>query len=86
MARGLLHVWADDVTSALIGAATDESWRVREMAAKVVARHVVDDALDAVVALCQDDVPRVREAARRAVITLTSVEDCRSTTNAGEVG
>jgi|ERR1022692_1426069 HEAT repeat protein len=71
-ARGLLHVWADDATPAIIAATTDESWRVREMAAKVIARHQVGDALAAVVALKNDPVPRVRAAADRAVMILSA--------------
>ena len=71
-ARGLLHIWADGATPAIIAATTDESWRVREMAAKVIARHKVGNALAAVVALKHDPVPRVRAAADRAVITLSA--------------
>lgn len=51
----------------LVRATEDPYWRVREMAAKVVARHVVADALEAVGLLCEDPVPRVRAAAERAV-------------------
>lgn len=69
--RGLLHVWDEAATVATIRATVHSSWRVREMAAKVVARHIVDDALDAVVELCGDPVARVRVAADRAVIALT---------------
>ena len=71
-ARGLLHAWADDATPAIIAATADESWRVREMAARVIARHRVGDALAAVVALEDDPVPRVRAAAERAVMTLSA--------------
>ena len=71
-ARGLLHVWADDATAAIIAATTDESWRVREMAAKVIARHRVGDALAAAVTLRDDPVPRVRAAADRAVMHLSA--------------
>ena len=44
-ARGLLYVWDDSALPAVVEATSDEHWRVREMAAKVVARHQVDDAL-----------------------------------------
>jgi HEAT repeat protein len=71
-ARGLLHIWADDATPTIIAATTDEAWRVREMAAKVIARHKVGDGLAAVVALKDDPVPRVRAAADRAVMTLSA--------------
>ena len=68
--RGLLHVWSDEATPALLRATDDPAWRVREMAAKVVGRHAVGDALDAVVRLREDPRPRVRSAADRAVTAL----------------
>jgi HEAT repeat protein len=70
-ARGLLHAWAPEATGAIVHATGDESWRVREMAAKVVARHRVGNALDAVAGLRDDPVPRVRAAAERALAILT---------------
>jgi HEAT repeat protein len=71
-ARGLLHAWDPAATAAIIGATSDEAWRVREMAAKVVARYRVGDAFDAVAALRTDPVERVRAAAARAVTVLTA--------------
>lgn len=71
-ARGLLHVWDARATAAIIAALADEHWRVREMAAKVVARHRVDAGFDAVTALRADPVPRVRAAAERATVMLTA--------------
>ena len=71
-ARGLLHVWADGAAGAIIGATADDHWRVREMAAKVIARHRIGDGLAAVVALKDDRVARVRAAAERAVMTLSA--------------
>ena len=65
-ARGLLHVWDDGATTAIIGATSHESWRVREMAAKVIARHGVLAAIDVVVTLMDDENARVRSAASRA--------------------
>jgi HEAT repeat protein len=70
-ARGLLYVWEDRATPAIVRATADEAWRVREMAAKVIARHRVDDALEAVTGLRDDQVPRVRSAADRAIARLT---------------
>ena len=69
-ARALLHVWDDRATFAIIDATTHESWRVREMSAKVVARHEVFGAIDAVVALLEDENVRVRSAASRAIARL----------------
>jgi hypothetical protein len=71
-ARGLLHAWNDAATEAIVHATTDDAWRVREMASKVIARHRVGDALDAIAALRADSVPRVRAAAERAVVILTA--------------
>ncbi len=71
-ARGLLHAWSDEATESLVRSLRDDAWRVREMATKVVAAHLVGDALDAVVALRADPVLRVRTAAERALVRLTS--------------
>jgi HEAT repeat protein len=71
-ARGLLHAWDPAATSAIIGATRDEAWRVREMAAKVIARHEVGAAFGAVTELRADPVERVRTAAARAVTVLTA--------------
>lgn len=71
-ARGLLHAWDTSATSAVIQATTDDAWRVREMAAKVIARHSVGDALEAVARLRDDPVPRVRAASERAVQLLVA--------------
>jgi len=71
-ARGLLHVFDDRAAAAVIEALADEHWRVREVAAKVVAKHAIDDALTAVADLRADPVPRVRAAAGRATIRLTA--------------
>jgi hypothetical protein len=82
-ARGLLHAWgeradlaaeAEPATGAIIGALRDPAWRVREMAAKVVAARCVGQALDAVAALRDDPIPRVRAAAGRAVVLLTAAQ------------
>jgi hypothetical protein len=71
-ARGLLHVWDETAAPAIIQATGDESWRVREMAAKVIARHGSGDALDSVLKGRDDPVARVRAAAERAVQSLTA--------------
>jgi HEAT repeat protein len=71
-ARGLLHAWDDRAAAVIIQATADSAWRVREMAAKVIARHRIGDALPAVARLRTDPVPRVRAAAGRAVVLLTA--------------
>jgi HEAT repeat protein len=70
-ARALLYAWDDAAADAVLAALADEAWRVREMAAKVVARRGIGEALAAVAALQQDPVPRVRAAATRALAVLT---------------
>ena len=40
-ARGLLHVWDDSATSAVVAGLADEHWRPAEMCLKVTARHDV---------------------------------------------
>src|SRR5690349_24868979 len=71
-ARGLLHAWDDRATAVIIQATADDAWRVREVAAKVIARHRVEGAFAAVARLREDRVPRVRAAAQRAVVILTA--------------
>jgi len=71
-ARGLLHIWDDSATAAIVQATVDEAWRVREMAAKVIARHQIGDAMIAVAELRSDQVTRVRAAAERAVMILAA--------------
>ncbi len=70
--RGLLWLWDDAATKAVVTSLSDEAWRVREMGAKVVARHVLESALPSVAALQRDPVARVRQAAARAVMRLSS--------------
>ncbi len=70
--RGLLWAWDGGQLSAVTAALGDESWRVREMAAKVVARHLLGDLLEQVALLREDPVPRVRAAGTRAVEVLTA--------------
>lgn len=74
-ARGLLHAWQAEATQVVVQATRDDSWRVREMAAKAIAKHRVDEALDAVLGLRDDPIPRVRTAAARAVRQLTAAAE-----------
>lgn len=73
-ARGLLWAWDDGTAAraAVVAMTRDSSWRVREMAAKVAARHRVGEALEAMQALQQDPVPRVRAAAERAATRIVA--------------
>ena len=72
-ARALLYAWDDSAQPAVLGALADESWRVREMAAKVAAKRKIGDALSVVAEMSTDPVPRVRAAAARATAILTAV-------------
>jgi hypothetical protein len=65
-------VRGEAVVDAVVEALADPAWRAREMAAKVVARRRLDDALEAVARLSWDPVPRVRAAASRALVRLTA--------------
>ena len=73
-ARGLLYAFDEPAAEAIIEALGDEHWRVREMAAKVIARHKIGAALGSVAGLRDDPVPRVRTAAERAVVVLTAAQ------------
>ena len=66
-ARGLLHCYQPSAARDVVAALGDEHWRVREMAAKVVATWEVGEAADGLVPLLDDDVPRVRAAAARGL-------------------
>ena len=72
--RGLLWSWDDRATASVVDALDDEAWRVREMAAKVVARNLVGEAMTAVAERRDDPVPRVRRAAERALLRLTETD------------
>jgi len=72
-ARALLYAWDDSAQDAVLAALADEACRVREMAAKVVARRQLGEGVRAVASLQHDDpVPRVRAAAAKATAVLTA--------------
>ncbi len=66
-ARGLLHVWDDSATTAVVTGLADEHWRPAEMCLKVVARHDVAGAGDPAAVLLGHELPRVRAQALRAL-------------------
>lgn len=70
--RGLLWAWDDVAFPAVEAALHNESWRVREMALKVVARHRLDNATEAAAELREDVNARVRAAASRALLRLAA--------------
>lgn len=66
-ARTLLHAWDPVAASAVVQGLGDEAWRVREMCAKIAARHELGAAAPECARLAQaDEVPRVRVASLRA--------------------
>ena len=73
-ARGLLYAFDDSAAEAIIEVLGDEHWRVREMAAKVIAKHKIGAALGTVAGSRDDPIPRVRSAAERAVVVLTAAQ------------
>jgi hypothetical protein len=66
-ARGLLWAWEDKAAPAVLSALTDDAWRVREMATRVVIRHGLVDALPTLKRMVKHDPnARVRNVAERA--------------------
>ncbi len=73
-ARGLLHVWDDVATSAVVRGLADEHWRPAEMCLKVAAKHEVAGAGDGAAALADHELPRVRAQAMRALAVVGDSE------------
>ncbi|MGH3348526.1 MAG: HEAT repeat domain-containing protein [Nocardioides sp.] len=73
-ARGLLHVWDDAATDAVVKGLVDEHWRPAEMCLKVTARHDVAGAGDGAAALADHELPRVRAVAIRALAVAGDTE------------
>jgi hypothetical protein len=67
--RAFLYVWDPQAEPAVVAACSDEHWRVREMAAKVMAtrRPTSLASEEALARLLGDAVPRVQSAAGRAL-------------------
>lgn len=73
-ARGLLHVWDDAATGAVVAGLADDAWRPAEMCLKVAARHEVAGTGDGAAALSTHELPRVRCAALRALAVVGDTE------------
>lgn len=73
-ARGLLHVWDDAATEAVVAGLADEEWRPAEMCLKVAAAHEVAGTGDGAAALAGHELPRVRAAAMRALAVVGDTE------------
>jgi len=70
--RGLLWAWDESADPALSAALADDGWRVRELAVKVVRRHLLGDHLPEVARLVDDPVARVRAVAVSTLARLTA--------------
>lgn len=66
-ARVFLYVWRDDVVEALLVAAQDDAWRVREHVARITAQRELGQLADALLPMLDHELPRVRAAAVRAL-------------------
>jgi hypothetical protein len=73
-ARGLLHVWDDSASDAVVRGLADEHWRPAEMCLKVAARHDVAGCGDGAAALTGHQLPRVRAQAMRALAVTGDTE------------
>jgi hypothetical protein len=85
-ARGLLHVWDDSATAAVVAGLADEHWRPAEMCLKVTARHDVAGAGDAASMLLGHELPRVRAQALRALAVTGDTEHVEKVRNLLEDG
>lgn len=74
-ARGLLHVYRPQAASAVVAGLDDDSWRVREMCAKVVRVQELGAAAESLHRRTSDEVPRVRAAAVRGLARVGEAED-----------
>ncbi len=66
-ARGLLYVWHGSARPAIHSALDDESWRVREMALRVISEHGLIEEIPDVERLRNDPSARVRAKADRTL-------------------
>lgn len=77
--RALQYAWNDTAAPAVVNALHNTAWRVREMAARVIAVREIPAASE-LIELLGDKTPRVRIAVARALAAvgkLDNVEDIR---------
>jgi hypothetical protein len=74
-ARALRYCWDGSARDAVLGGLHDESWRVVEHCAVIVADRELADATPTLVALTRHPVPRVRVATVRALSRVAERED-----------
>ncbi|MFE1315838.1 HEAT repeat domain-containing protein [Streptomyces sp. NPDC058755] len=65
--RALRYAWTPEAAPAIGRALTDSSWRVREIAAKLVTIHELAESIELLAALVTDEVARVRAASVRGL-------------------
>ena len=73
--RGLRYAYSDAAASSVIEATADRSWRVREMAAKVILTHAIDDGLDPLGRLVDDPVVPYQPDIHAIVVFPTAIQD-----------
>lgn len=73
-ARGLLHVWEDEATNAIVDGLADDHYRPAEMCLKVATRHEVAGTGDGAARLAVHELPRVRLQALRCLAVNGDVE------------
>jgi hypothetical protein len=79
-ARALLTVWDDSASDAVAAALTNQAWRVREMAARVVGARSLALA-GTLRAMLTDEVARVRAASARALGEVGEASDVELVAN-----
>ena len=67
LCAGCFYAWGDAAAGDVVAALLDDSWRVREMTAKVVAAQKVMPATTEMILLQEDQIHRVRRGAGRAL-------------------
>jgi HEAT repeat protein len=73
-AHGLLWCWDDVAFVPVKDSLSDDAWRVREVALRVIARHRLVDTASRVADLQHDPSERVRTAAARALKRLAAAK------------
>ncbi len=73
-ARGLRYAWLPYAEPGIVRALADPAWRVREMAAKVVALHECGSAAESLEPLVSGEPARVQVAAIRALALVGEAE------------
>ena len=79
-ARGLLHVWHDSATAAVVAGLDDEHYRPAEMCLKTATRHEVAGSGDGAARLAGHELPRVRVQALRCLAVSGDTEHVEAVT------